>query len=438
MTWLLNWLGFARRNLRWVLLAMAVLTVLGGWWVYSCCYGGTLSWYQSLYYAFALFALDVKQPVEIGIGTLQAQEWHLIYIPAFFGLITTIGSVLGFAAEIFKERIEAWQIETLKRQPHTLVIGLGENNRMYLKSEIDETSQRPKHAIIVIEPDRSNPYIGYFRSMGFGHFRNTVGKFEFAFDKLERVIISTGNDLKNIEIALQILRKGRDENDKHSDEARTTTLHIHLDNHDYRALFHQRFFENKEALESFEIKPYSFYDSVARDLWMKHPVLGNFSQVAKECTMWHIALVGDGDLAGRVLYYLIPQTVLPHDKPVTIHLICADPRRFLEKFRSDYVGVDDIGHVTFECHPLTMDSPEFVREGPWRKPYLTHIVACFDEDDKNLECAVNLYDKVFLEEAIRGKMKTKVLIALFQNSKSGDVFTQNEKRFKEFNSFGYA
>jgi len=435
MSLILKCLNFFRRHRKKILLSMAAATLTGGWWIYFHCYEGMLSGYQAFYYAFALFALDVKQPVEIGI-TQAASCWRAIYLPAFLGIVTTMGSILGFALEVLKTQVENLRVRLIQKNQHTVIAGLGANNRMYLQSEFDSRSQNPRHPIIIIEPNITDPIADYYTDMGFGLVRQPAEECKFAFYTMERIVISTGNDLRNFEILRQIVEQFLEKEEKKENPRKSWKIvfHIHLNNHDLLNLFYQRVFNNADQLRHFVFKPFNFYDNVARSLLMQHTIFGHFDPNGP----LQIALVGDGKLVERCIYHLTQQTVSPFEHPVTVHLVAEKAHEVYARILCDYPAIERLKHLQIQCHPLTPAHPEFITKGPWLLHRLSYVIIAFDHDDKNLECAVNLYEKCYFADAVSLRLKTKVMFALFNNRSFAKIFDNDKEAFRTFFSFGYA
>lgn len=380
---------------------------------------------ESLFSSVWLLALEnlfVQLPGELS---------NLKVVTAQF--IAYIALLLTIVLALFKEWVILLKLKTLAQVKHTLVIGLGENNRTYLESELNSSSDG---SFIIIEPDAGNIHAKYFMENGIGVFFGTLDEYKVQFKHLSRVVISTGNDRANIEIAGKLIGMIPAEMTKKSFGC-TTVVHIHLQNQDYKALFHQKILNNRKDLP-LEFKPYSFNDETARALFEKHTILGNFHALAQRTTPYNIAIVGEGDLAERIIYHLCMLANLPNKNHLTIHCVNENPAAFISRLHSDSVNLSKITTVSFKEHELSLQDQSFYLSKLWKVDNLTNVFVCHDDENINLECVVNLHDKVYLQEAVQKTMKTKVHFAMYHNLELSRTINENREEFKEFFTFGDA
>ncbi len=406
-----------------ILLFLIAFTVIGGTFVYQFIY--KLNFWPSLYHALSLFVLDVKQPVEIGLSKEQPY-WELIYIPALAGFFVIISSIFEFAKDLLAKWVLDMRIRFIKKHKYTLAIGLGENNRRYIDSELKDNNNR----IIIIEHDSGNIYINHYLEKGCGVFLGTLDEFGISYKYLKRIMISTGNDRSNMIISeelIAILQKDT----SHKDYGKAKTVYVHLQNQNYKELFQQRDFDVSEK-HKIEFKAYSFYDDVARDLFERHTILGNFNMLSNSSDPFHIILIGDGHLSRRIVYHICMQANLPNRNHLTIHCVNADPEKYINMLQATFLQLGHLDNIDFEAHKLTINSPECYESHIWKLANLSNIVICFDDEDKNLECTANLYNKVYLKSAVLETQKSKVLSAQFHD------IPLRQKKFSQFYTFGDA
>jgi len=423
-----------------------------GAYIYYYYYG--LNWYISLYYALTQFVGEVKLPVELGlqdsnttVSTISYKQFLIvdqnylyIYISAFIAFLTSFLTVLLL---FFKNTIKKFYVLHLGRdKEYTLVIGLGENNRVYIESEKSikndlttvEQRKRKEKKIIVIEENRENPHISHFESLGVGFLLGTVEDHKLFIENTfpRNIVISVGNDRENINIAsmLHSLKKGEYQ----------STIYIHLDNHNYEAMYRQQILSEQSNLSEKKItyKPYSFYDDAARNLCMEHTILGNYHYLVDSMKKqeYNIILVGSGKLAERLIYQFCIVGQLPNRDQVNIICIGAEASSFIQKVKAEFIYIENIDTVCLKAFDYDTKQRTFYTSNIWSQQNLTNIILCDDDENINLANAIGLYDKVFLKVIQNNEFKTKVLISMHHNLELGKTINGDKKDFKNFYTFG--
>lgn len=369
------------------------------------------------------------------INTVNSSTDNLInnYI-----VISKVMSILGLAFAVavafLKDRLAELKLIASKNSPHSLVIGLGENNRAYLDSEKKLGNE---DSIIIIESDPQNTHIDNYKNNGFSVYIGTLDEFGINYSQLERVVASTGDDKTNLEIAGKLIDMVPKTMDK-KEFGESTIVYIHLQNQDYKALFHKKILKAKNDLP-LEFKIYSYNDYAARELFENHTVLGNFVELSDGSTRYHIAVIGDGNLAERIIYHLCMQTALPHRNHCTIHCISNDADQFIKNVHAKFTGIGQIDWITLKGHSTLYNSVDFYSLPLWHTHFLTNVIVCDDDEKNNLEITVNLHDKVYLKEAVGGKLKTKVHFALYHNFELAKAISRDKEcEYKQFFAFGDA
>lgn len=350
-------------------------------------------------------------------------------------LLSYIAVTFAIFIALLKDLVAKRLLESMRETPHCLIIGLGENNRTFLESEIKLDERRN---IIIIESDPVNIYIDHFRDKGFGVFVGKLDEYQVNFPMLDRVIISTGNDRINIEIAGKLMRRVPDGMTR-DEFGYPTVVNIHLQNQNYKALFQQNILNIKDKNLPLEFKPYSFNDDAARQLFEKHTVLGNYQTLVQTKESYSVVIIGDGDLAERIIYHLCMQANLPNKNHLTIHCFSEDAKAFLVRIHAAFVGIKMlepvINLVGYSCE---IDRPEIYAHDVWKEQNITNVIICNDDENINLEYTVNLHDKVYLADAVYKTMKTKVHFAMFNTMGLSKSIDENKDEFEQFFTFGDA
>lgn len=419
-----------------ILIVLFSIAFFGTFSIYSHYYD--FAWYKSFYYSLTQFTGDIKTPVEIGLDKNSSifsvervqnlkDHYYWLYPFSFLALLTTFLTIL---LVFFKEVIQKMQRKRVMEQnTYTLVIGLGENHKVYLESELNDNNNK----VIVIEKDRRNPLIQYFEKKGVGIF---IGVLEEYIDIImgnfpEKIFISVGSDRLNIDMATLLEEKYRK-----SKEERYSTIYIHLDNKNYEAIYQQRVLSKDKDKINLIFRPYSFYDDVARNLFLYHTVLGNFNYSTNSNKDYNIILNGSGSLAERVLYHLCITAHLPNKNTFNIICIGKDAEIFLRRVKSKFLYIDMIKSIRLCALNYDEESALFYKANVWKKRNLTNIILCDDDENTNLERSVSLYDKVYLREAKQGTLQTKILFGMYHNLDLSETINKNNDEFKNFYTFG--
>lgn len=348
-------------------------------------------------------------------------------------ILALIGVVIIIALTLVKNILEQARLRSTNQIPHTLVIGLGENNRHYLDSEI---RLKNEESIIIIESDPQNIYIDMYKNKGFNIFIGNTENYPINFRQLQRIVISSGDDMSNLTIAGTVIGKIKDMDKENFGGA--TTAYIHLQNQDYKALFHKNILGTKHNLP-LDFKIYSYNDDAARELFENHTVVGDFVEIVKNSQSYHVTVVGDGDLAERIIYHLCMQTALPNKNHCTIHCINPDSEKFMARLRSKFTGIDQIDWITLQGHSVEYNNTEFYALSLWHTDFLTNVIVCDDEEKNNLEITVNINDTIYLKQAVNDTLRTKIHFALYHNSEFGQAIScDSQNEYKQFFAFGDA
>ncbi len=350
-------------------------------------------------------------------------------------LLSYIAVTFAIFIALLKDLVGKRLLESIREIPHSLIIGLGVNNRTFLENEVKLGQHKN---IIIIESDPANIYIDYFRDKGFGVFVGTLDKFQVNFSMLDRVIASTGNDRINIEIAVKLISMIPVGMDREKFRY-PTVVNIHLQNQNYKALFQQNILNLKGRNLPLEFKPYSFNDTATRQLFEKHTVLGNYWPLAQTNESYSVVVIGNGDLAQRIIYHLCMQANLPNKNRLTIYCFSEDAQTFLTRINASFLEIKMLEPViNLIGYSFKMDSPEFYTHDVWREENITNVIICHDDDDINLEYTVNIHDKVYLDRAVNKTMKTKVHFAMFTSMELSKSININKDEFEQFFAFGNA
>ncbi|EDZ62190.1 hypothetical protein SMGD1_0212 [Sulfurimonas gotlandica GD1] len=372
--------------------------------------------------AVDIFGLDELDKTNISLEIARLFSYLTIFIGAAFLFV--------------KDIIQKWIVKSIMTQNHSIVCGLGQNNRFYLDSEV---ILKEPGKIVIVEQDPTNPHIESYKAKGFGVIIGNILDKEFwnnmNIPELQNFIVSTGDDRRNIEVVTEFL----DSCEKYTDDnfGINTKIYIHIESRDLNILFQQEVVQVKKELR-IEIIPYSFYEDAAKQLLTTHSILGNKSELIHTNEPYDIAIVGSGELAKYIIYQICKIAHLPNQNELTIHCIDKEAEIFVQKLYKAFRYIDKVPNITIK--PLTADSKstEFYELPLWKEKNLTNVIVCQDEEKDNLDTAISLYDKTYLEEANEKTFKTKVLFAIFQEMTLSSKININKEQFREFYTFANA
>jgi len=358
----------------------------------------------------------VNNTVGLFIFAWADDDSIILDIAKFFALCTMFFGAITLYLSQSADRYEA---ERIQESPYTLLVGLGEQNSAFLEQLEDESS------MLVIESDSNNANIERFKSRGFGVI---TAKAEDALSalnlaQLKNCIVSTGNDRRNIAIGLLLMEKLDDAHQK---------LFVRIENRDLSVLFKQEVIKSKNNVD---IIAYSLYENMVKDLFAKHSVLGLQTNIIKTNRAFGTVVVGDSALVEEIVYHLAMLSVLPNENMFTLYLVAPDAKRFYAKLQKRFTGIARIPHLTIKYIDLAYDEIAFYQDEVWHSKNLTNVIIATEDEEQNLDIAVNLQDTTYLEPSVKGTLKTKVLFALYHNLGIGNAIDENKEAFANFHAF---
>jgi RyR domain/TrkA-N domain len=347
-------------------------------------------------------------------------------VAKFLAIITVS---FGALTLFFSQKLNSWKVTNVQRSDYILLIGLSDQNRNFLTNQTDPSS------ILVIEADKTHSDIDHFRQKGTGII---TARAEEAIDQLnllhlKKCIVSTGDDRRNIALAMATV-------------AAVTTIqelkiYVRIDNRDFAVLFKQGGICS-HAEKGIDIVPFSLYEIMCKQLFAKHSILGQYPEIIKTGEAYSIILVGRTKLIAELIYHLAILAHLPKQNVLTIYCIDAEADAFCSHIEKLYPGIREIQHLTLEARELDTDSLAFYTDPIWQTINLTNIIIATDDEEKNLDVAVNLQDTTFIKETTSGDksssqpFKTKVLFAMDNLAGLSEYIDNDKNVFKAFCSFG--
>ena len=329
----------------------------------------------------------------------------------------------SFLILFFKEYFNQERIRFAQKKTYDLIVGLSEQNISLIKNAYK------KDSVIIIEKDKNHKYLKFFKEKGFplieGHTKETLDKLDYKM--MDRCIISTENDRKNIALGKFLLNK--------KEKLRGKTVHIGIGNRDLNILFKQDVI-TKDIKNNINIITYSLYENMAKKLFLEHSILGNQPEIIMGDKDFSMILVGDSDLAVELVYHIAFLSTLPNQNRLTLYLVGVNSKKFENRIRKIFPNIDDIPHLTFKSIELDSENLNFYKNNVWNSYNLTNIFIATKNEEKNLDITINLQDTTYIRKIGHNRFKTKVLFALYHNVGLAEEIDKNKKAFANFYNFG--
>lgn len=357
----------------------------------------------------------------LGLFVFEWDDKHNGYtvVATVLGMLTIFSALLSI---FYSNLLNLWHLFIVPRKPYYLIIGLSEQNVSFLKKAYNT-------AIIIIEKDKNHPYFEYFKERGFaikgGHRKEAIKSLNL--NQMQHAIISTGNDRKNISLGKFLfddIKKANNQN-----------IHVCIQDRDLNILFKQNVI-NKHKRENINITTYSVHQNMVKNLFEEHSLLGEYGQIIKTKEPFSMVVVGDSNLAVELVYHIAFLSTLPHENPLTLYLMGANSNEFQSKIEQLFPEISKILHLTIKAINVPSKSLNFYRDDIWKGENLTNVMIATQNEEKNLNIAINLQDTTYIREIGHKKFKTKVLFALYHNQGLGKEIDRDEDGFKNFFTFG--
>jgi len=330
----------------------------------------------------------------------------------------------------FKDILNKFLVSQISKDKHAVIFGLSSISSTLLSNEI----QKSDKAYVIVEKDIKNERIEYFRKNGIGALEGDAlqesNLDKLNFDTMEFALITLGNDIKNIELAIKIIELYKRENIKSS-----IKLIVHITNKEYEVIFHQKLIAKNIKNIHIDIKTFSLYNEIAEEFFDQNDIDGNDDRVIKSKEPFNIVIAGDGELAMSMIYQAANTAHLPNENRLNIILVDKNVKAFKEKVIKYYSSISEV--ITLEAIEIDNQTNEFYQDRSiWFAPNLTHVIICYQNEDKNFAIATDLFNKTYLSDSVDGALKTQVSFAMFNNHNLSQKIDQNTEEFRQFYSFG--
>ncbi len=402
----------------WWFQIILIVTVVSGWSIYTFVY--KLNCCLSIYYTLLLFLGDVKQPSEIGLNNQDFPNWIWILIPAFMALSVTVSSAIKFLLR--EDKLAKREKDILKYGDHIIVIGLTENNMVYINSELVDN----KNKMLIIESDPNNPFIQNFLNDLIPVIIKTPDPDLFNalnIKKSKHIVISVGDDMTNLEIATQMFTT-------YNEKIKHLPIYLNIEDRTLR-LFHKK----NGLFHDMNVKLFSVFADSARELFEKHDIDGSSTDVIHSNKPYGIVIVGNTKLAHEVIYQACIMGQLPNQNLLTIYCIDREIENFKNDVELNYPSISSIPTINLVYVSAHTNSLALYRDTLWNDN-ITNVILCKSNEQENLDIASSIANITYLEELVKGTLQTKILIAMFNSYSLSNTLKHHEGIFKNFFVFG--
>jgi len=335
-------------------------------------------------------------------------------------ILAILTTLLGVSILFFRDAINRVLIKIIQQNNYNLIVGLNQQNRTLLND---------KERYIIIQEDNSHKDIERLKNSTqgilIGNYQDSIRQLNL--HKLQHAIIYTGNDRQNIALSKYIL--------EHSEGKTAQTIHTHISNRDLNALFLQNAIDTQDKTKDISIVTYSLYENMAKLLFREHNILGYQRDIIDSTQKYSMIVVGDSPLAIEIIYHIAILAHLPNQNHLKLYCVNMDAQRFCSKLEVLFSNISLIPHLSIEPVELDSQTIEFYRDEIWKSSSLTNIYIATDDEEQNLDIAINLQDTTYVKAIAKDELKSKILFAIYHNLGLSKEIDSNKEAFKNFYTF---
>jgi len=348
----------------------------------------------------------------------------------YFFILGKICWILTFTSAALSVFLKEWShnqfFKSIKDNKHIVILGLGELSYNYI------ATLSKKNTLIL--NNQKNISINLYIENGFAIKNVTLKDIETHINicNIEKIVINTGNDRDNINIAFKIIYLYINNNCQNP-----IRIIVRTEDRDLNTLFTSNsIFSSKDFNNSkIELKTYSFFEETAIKLFQDNFIDGYDTTILESHDEYSIIIAGNGNLANKIIYEIAKIAHLPNQNILNLYLFCNNPREVKKLLIMNYSNIEKIS--TLKIHSITADynSLEYYKKSIWDLNNLTNIIICYDNENINLKIASSLQEKTYLRKS---NMTTKILFGVFNQGNISQKIDSDNINFKLFKSFGNA
>lgn len=361
---------------------------------------------------------DLNSTIPFISSCWYKESFSWAFIDGLFTLVSMSLLIYGaFKLLHWTNKIKLWYF--IRHSETIVVFGLGKNNRSYVDSELKNKQKK----IVIIEQDKNHLYIDEYMkkaSVLVGDATNEQLLKKLNLQKKKYVVVSVSSDIMNLEIVSKIISF-----------APNSKIYAHIEDRNLR-----HFHKEGGLLQGSNIKIYSYYEDTSRALFAEHDIDGKSNDIINSTEAFSVAIVGNTILAYEVISQACIMSQLPNENKFKIYCIDKNPKEFKQSVDLSYTEIDKIPNVNLDYLQLDCNSKEFYTQELWHQNNLTNVILCFEEEQQNLDIAANLANITYIDQIVDEDLKTKVLVAMFNDYSFSQKLKLSTNTFKNFEVFG--
>lgn len=320
-------------------------------------------------------------------------------------------------------------------KPYFLIVGLSDRMQALLLNEIESAKNETLNSVVVDDknPEKFhdtliNEGIGVINSNIFNASMFNENKLDFA--NLEKVVISLGDDQLNIEAATRFIKEYQEANDGDT----SLRIIVEIEKRGLEELFYQSLEQHNTQSKKLEVQTFSFFEACIDDLFAKFGIESSDNRVIRSDRPYEMVVIGEGKLVHELVYQLAKLAHFPNKNPLKLNLVGESAEFERQRILKKYSGIESV--IELRAINLKADSADFYQSDLWANASLTRVFICYEEQDKNIDIAMDLFNLTYYRSAIQQTMTVEVFFAVFNSHSLWMDFDQNSENLKNFHVFG--
>lgn len=372
------------------------------------------------------FIIDRHHILDSFTSSLQMLAFNLPSDYNSYNILFPISSiliafVLFYAAitTFFSQAINNIILSNIRKQNHMVIFGLKDINRSFLNSN-DYLGQ----TIIIDTQNEQN--LDLYKSKGYAVVNQDLINVKLNpkhYSNMNRAIIALGDDKTNIDFTIKLINALAT-----LENPISKRVIIHIVNDEMKEVFNQKVLDFETLSRAkIDIKTFSYFEECSNDLLEKYSFIDN--EKIKEDKIIKSVILGDGDLATKIIKDILILSNLPKKNLHKIYILDRFANEFFEKLKlKTFYTREKFPSVEIILINKSFKRLEYFKEGILQDRELDNVYVIYDDENINLNLAIELNDKVFIK---KNKLP-KLYLALYNNYH----FLKDGKFLENFIVFG--
>ena len=363
-----------------------------------------LSLEETIYKSFALFFANLESVSN------SADVWYLnIYYPAILAILIVAYGVIRLYSYLVSDSLK--KIFVKNGEGGVLVVGFGKGNQALINSI------KQNNWVMVVDSDKSINTLEY-KDLIFwiADARDIEFLKSLNIEKREYVVISTGNDLINLEIAKNILQI-----------TNKTKIYLQINDRSLRYFYDDKFLDSKIT------KIYSYYEASAQELFRQNDIYTK--EILHSKKDYSIVVSGDLEYVEDIVFFAYIFGELPNENRLTIYLVANNKKAYEDRLKILFNNIDAVKNIKLKVIEGNFEELDIYKNSIFTEPNLTNVIFAYNDDLKNIKYALNLTNLVYLKNVAKNECAKKIAISI-GNSKNLDEFIHNSQTYYHIKVFG--